>query len=133
LRESISKARMQGKLSKKIDGEVQAMRNVLSSKVKKYRQRLGLSQLGLSEKSDLSLNYITDIEGGRSGAKFATLIKLANALEVEVYELFKPDTDEEKAKVSNWGEDEINWLSGRLNEAVEKAVRETLGRKNTTT
>ena len=64
---------------------------MFSANLKKYRSRLGLSQLGLAERADLSHTFIGDAEGGRTGTTFPTLVKLAKALGVETYQLFKPE------------------------------------------
>jgi len=112
-------------LNKIAEDEEKAMRELFSSKIKKYRQVLGLSQFGLAEKADLSLNFVTDMEGGRSGASFATLIKLANALEIEAYELIMPDNTGGLGPGQKWGKDEIAWLSDGIRMTLEKM----LGRK----
>ena len=41
----------------------------------------------------MSANYVTDIETQRTWVSDTTLIKIASALGVEVYELLKPHTD----------------------------------------
>jgi transcriptional regulator with XRE-family HTH domain len=50
----------------------------------------GWSQEKLAEKMDISTNYLSDIETGRGWVSPFSLIRLANALEIEVFELFKP-------------------------------------------
>jgi transcriptional regulator with XRE-family HTH domain len=50
----------------------------------------GLSQEKLAEKIALSTNYLSDIETGKGWVSPFSLVKLANALEIEVFELFKP-------------------------------------------
>jgi len=66
------------------------LRGVLSQNIKRFRQRKGWSQAKLAEKMDISTNYLSDIETKRGWVSPFSLIKLANALEVEVFELFKP-------------------------------------------
>jgi transcriptional regulator with XRE-family HTH domain len=39
---------------------------------------------------DISTNYLSDIETGRGWVSPFSLVKLANALEIDVFELFKP-------------------------------------------
>ncbi len=67
------------------------MRNLLSRNIKRYRQRRGWSQAKLAEKMDISTNYLSDIESKRGWVSAFSLVKLANALEIEVFELFKPE------------------------------------------
>jgi len=45
----------------------------------------------LTEQIGTSTNFLADIETGKSWISSSTLIKLANILEIEVYELFKPN------------------------------------------
>lgn len=59
----------------------------LKRNVKDYRGKLELSQEQLAEKASISTSYITDIELGRRHPSLKTLIKLAEALNVETYQL----------------------------------------------
>jgi transcriptional regulator with XRE-family HTH domain len=66
------------------------LRNLLSQNIKRYRQGKGWSQAKLAEEMGISTNYLSDIETKRGWVSPFSLIKLANALEIEVFELFKP-------------------------------------------
>jgi transcriptional regulator with XRE-family HTH domain len=66
------------------------LRNLLSANIKRFRQRKGWPQAKLAEKMSISTNYLSDIETGRGWVSPFSLVKLANALEIEVFELFKP-------------------------------------------
>ena len=51
-----------------------------------------LTQEQLAEKLDISdYHYISTIESGKSNITFKTLFKLSQALETEIYNLFKFD------------------------------------------
>ncbi|MDR3283633.1 MAG: helix-turn-helix domain-containing protein [Treponema sp.] len=67
------------------------LRTVLSKNIKRYRNRLGLSQLNLALHIGISANFLCDIESGKKWTSPNTLIKLAKILRIEVYELFKPE------------------------------------------
>jgi len=69
------------------------LRGVLSQNIKRFRTRKGLSQEKLAEKMDISTNYLSDIERGKGWVSPFSLAKLANALEIEVFELFKHQED----------------------------------------
>jgi transcriptional regulator with XRE-family HTH domain len=69
------------------------LRGILSANIKRYRGLRGWSQAILAEKLDLSTNFLADIETGKSWVSSLTLVKLANVLEIEVYELFRPDEE----------------------------------------
>jgi transcriptional regulator with XRE-family HTH domain len=73
--------------------EEQNLRGILSANIKRYRGLRHWSQAVLAEKLGLSTNFLADIETGKSWISSLTLVKLANVLEIEVYELFKPDQE----------------------------------------
>ena len=66
------------------------LRELFSINIKRYRQRKNWSQAKLAEKMDISTNYLSDIESKRGWVSPFSLVKLANALEIDVFELFKP-------------------------------------------
>jgi len=68
----------------------QDLKALFAGNIKKYRSRRGWSQLKLSENLDISTNFLSEIETGKGWVSPLTLVKLAAALEVEVFELFKP-------------------------------------------
>ena len=68
------------------------LRKLLSQNIKRHRQRKGWTQATLSEKMGISVNYLSDIETGRGWVSPVSLANMANALEIEVFELFKPET-----------------------------------------
>jgi len=67
-----------------------SLRSTLSKNIKRFRARKSLSQEKLAEKMDISTNYLSDIERGKGWVSPFSLVKLATALEVEVFELFRP-------------------------------------------
>ena len=68
-----------------------SLRSILSQNIRRHRQRKGWSQEKLAEKMEISTNYLSDIERKRGWVSPFSLAKLANALEIEVFELFKPE------------------------------------------
>jgi len=71
----------------------ESLRTLLSQNIKRHRQRKGLSQAKLAEKMEISTNYLSDIETKRGWVSAFSLTKLANALGIEVFELFKPEEE----------------------------------------
>ena len=53
-----------------------------------HRKRRGLTQDALATAADLSVDMVARIEGGATGARFTTIAKLADALEVDPAEFF---------------------------------------------
>ncbi|MBQ8168538.1 helix-turn-helix transcriptional regulator [bacterium] len=61
---------------------------ILGQKIRFGRLKKGLSQEELAEKTDLSRRAISCIECGVNDAKYTTLLKIAEALELDVQILF---------------------------------------------
>ena len=62
--------------------------------IRALRKKAGLSQEKLADKADISRQMMNDIEGRRRWLTKKTLVKLSNALEVDVYKLFLPSAKE---------------------------------------
>jgi transcriptional regulator with XRE-family HTH domain len=56
--------------------------------VKKWRKTRGFSQKLLAERCNAAHSYIRQIESGRGKPSFAFIGKLANALDIDAYQLF---------------------------------------------
>ena len=61
---------------------------VFGTNVKNYRQKAGLSQEKLAEKSGLHRTYISDIECFQRSISLGNVQKIADALNVDTYILF---------------------------------------------
>lgn len=59
--------------------------------LKNYRKNASLTQEELSEKANLSPDYISLIERGKRYPSLKSLFKIADALEIEAYRLIKFD------------------------------------------
>lgn len=106
------------------------LQKLFSSNLKKARNRANLSQLKLAEKANLSLGYICDLEGGRRWGTPETFSKLANALQINPYELLLPDTikNENLSELSQTRECLTNLnsiLKENLTSAVNKAISDS--------
>ncbi|MDR2966070.1 MAG: helix-turn-helix domain-containing protein [Treponema sp.] len=119
--------------------EEQEIRALLAENIKKYRNKRGWSQLYLAEKLDISANFLSEIETGKGWVSPLTLSKLTNALEIEVFELFKPltaddTTQAETRKMKRFAKDlklalgiSADKAANDLKSTVEKVCREYLG------
>ena len=67
------------------------IRKILSSNLKKHREKLGLSQEKLAENAEISTMMVKDIEGCRTWVSDRTLISLAAALKTDIFRLLMPD------------------------------------------
>jgi transcriptional regulator with XRE-family HTH domain len=68
--------------------------------VKKWRKNMGLSQKSLAERCNAAHSYIRQIESGSGKPSFAFIGKLANALGIEVYQLFYDEAVMQSEKTS---------------------------------
>lgn len=65
--------------------------NIYIKNLKNYRNEKNISQEKLSELAQISPSFLSDIENGKKWGSFETLVSLANALEIEPYELLLPN------------------------------------------
>jgi transcriptional regulator with XRE-family HTH domain len=62
------------------------------SNMKKWRKTRGISQKTLAERCEAAHTYIRQIESGARTPSFAFIGKLAEALDIEAYQLFYDET-----------------------------------------
>jgi transcriptional regulator with XRE-family HTH domain len=75
-------------MEKRYNQEIQAFGN----RLRQIRESRGLSQLDLEIESGINRTEISRIENGLKNIEFATIVKLAIALKIELAEFFsKPD------------------------------------------
>ena len=74
------------------------VQEVFCINLKWYRFNLGLSQERLAELSNTTPKYISDLERGKFCPSLSKLQEIAKALQIEAYELLKPDHINEKIK-----------------------------------
>ena len=68
------------------------IRAVLAQNIKAFRIHRDWSQADLAEKADISIPFLSDIERGNKWPYPETLSKLAQALKVDVHELFRQES-----------------------------------------
>ena len=61
---------------------------LMGNRIKELRRKKGLSQEQLSEKAEITPNYLSRVERGTENPTLNMLIRLANALDVEMWEMF---------------------------------------------
>ena len=116
-------------VAKQVLPEEKALKNILSNNIKKYRHRRNWSQFALAAKINISTNFLADIEAGNTWVSAQTMIKLAQAFEIEAFELLKPpegdsdhtvqhENDQNTAVLHQFSQD----LSTVLQESIKKAL-----------
>ena len=68
-----------------------AIRRVLATNIKRFREMESITQEILAEKAGISTPMVCDIEGCRTWISDKTLTSLSTALKIETYRLFVPD------------------------------------------
>lgn len=64
------------------------VKELIGRRIQELRKAKRLSQEKVAEKADISPTYLSRIECGRENPTLDMFIKLANALEVEIWEIF---------------------------------------------
>lgn len=70
--------------------KIEDLKTIYTANLKALRTFRKWNQAELSEKVGISEKFYNDIETGRKWGSFETIVDLANAFEVEPYELFLP-------------------------------------------
>ena len=92
----------------------------LGTNIRNIRSHRQLTQAELAEKADISIIYLSNIERGKKYPKPAILLQIAEGLEVEVYELFKPKFTPTAASKDN------KKTMRRLSQEMAKKVMQTM-------
>lgn len=106
------------------DEPIQQLRATFGRLVSAHRRRLHLTQDDLSARAEISVDMVSKIEAGSTGASFASIVKLARALAVDPAELFSPHipgTAIERPKLTammgrlaRLSDDDLDWLDDVL-------------------
>ena len=99
------------------------IREILAENIKKYRQKLSLTQPELAERANISTNFIGMIEQKRKFPSPEILDRIADALEIESGELFASaaSTQTELRKLH---QEILADLDRAISKAVGDAIRE---------
>jgi len=82
-------------------GKIRDLRSILSENIRKNRTAMRISQARLAEHADISVSHMMDIEYCKTWVSEKTLSKIAQALNMEAYELLIPEGVEKKEKSGN--------------------------------
>jgi len=104
------------------------VRVTLARNIKAFRSRRNWSQADLAEKSKLSIVYLSDIERGNKWPYLDTLVKIAKAFNVEVYELLKPENtlSPTTGKIFTKYNEEVNSIVEKSFEIAKKFTSRSL-------
>jgi transcriptional regulator with XRE-family HTH domain len=104
----------------------QAIKATFGKNIKFLRFRKEYSQADLAEKADISIIFLSNIERGVKFPKPEVMSRIAAALEVEVFELFKADLipEDHKEIMTRLSED----IHRNISLAVDEVFRRYFGR-----
>jgi len=63
-------------------------KELIGNRIKELRKKKGLSQEQLSERAEITPNYLSRVERGTENPTLDMFMRLVDALEVEMWELF---------------------------------------------
>ena len=91
----------------------QELKTALGKNIKFFRFRRQLSQADLADEASISVTFLSNIERGNNFPHAGTLCRLAHALKVEVWELFKGEgaSDQEKPIADRLSEDFVKHVN----------------------
>jgi len=90
--------------------------------LKIWRKIMGISQKDLAEKCDTSHSYIRQLESGNGYPSFVFIGKIANALQIEPYQLFYGDGETAKSNKSAYIK-QIESVQKKLMESLSSEVQ----------
>ena len=107
------------------------LKDVFIQNLRKYRRNSGISQMTLAERCGTSTSYIGQIEIGNRFPSLEMIEKISEALQIQPYLLFCPETDEKlpekmlPVKTRGLSSDAKNQLIKRLTAAISRVVKRT--------
>ena len=99
------------------------IREILAENMKKYRQKLSITQPELAERANISTNFIGMIEQKRKFPAPEMLDRIAKALEIETFELFATSASPQ-SELKKLHKEILADLDQAIDEAVRKAIKE---------
>ncbi|GHV32218.1 hypothetical protein AGMMS4952_22210 [Spirochaetia bacterium] len=102
--------------------EGQELRDALGKNIKLFRFHRAFSQADLAEKAGISITFLSDLERGNKWPYPDTLTSLAKALDIEVFEFFRPERmpDDMKTLMTRFSED----ISRILNQSLDAVYKQ---------
>jgi len=98
------------------------IRNILARNLREHRRKCGFSQEKLAEKTGISTQYLAMIEIARKFPASEVLERLAEAMNIKVYELFLIDYSP-REELELLRKDIINEMKQTFGEIVEQALQ----------
>jgi transcriptional regulator with XRE-family HTH domain len=101
------------------------VRKILSSNLKKYREKVGLSQEKLAENAEISTMMVKDIEACRTWVSDKTLESIADALKIDIYRLLMPETVFEE-EINKSIRNDLESITSKIRQDIDVAFKNAL-------
>jgi len=101
------------------------VRKILSSNLKKYRERLGFSQEKLAENAEISTMMVKDIEACRTWVSDKTIESLATALKTDIYRLLMPETTYEE-EINKAIRNDLECITQKIRQDIDVTLKKAL-------
>jgi transcriptional regulator with XRE-family HTH domain len=107
------------------------LKAILSQNIRRFRSYHKLTQADFAEKIDISIPFLSDIENGKKWISPTTLAKMADALDIEAYELLKPEylIPDNTVNILEKYTDDIYRNFGKILEGLQKDYRTQINSK----
>ena len=104
----------------------EALKVLVSSNIRRFRENSGFSQQELAEKAGISVPYLGAIERGEKWPSPATFAGIADGLEVEPYDFMKPENaaSQDVKKITDKLIKDISALVNQSEKKMNSVVRE---------
>ena len=99
------------------------IKKIFAANLRENRRKKGLTQEKLAEMADISLRYLAMLELGNSFPSGEMLEKLANALDIQAFQLFYPTSTTEGALLHLEQSIVIN-IEKTISDTIKQTVRE---------
>jgi transcriptional regulator with XRE-family HTH domain len=115
-----------------VNNGLKDLRTVLSENIRTAREALHLTQAKLAEAANISLSYMADIEYCRTWVSDKTLINIAQALNMEAYQLLVPSKEsrmedaERETQVLRRISDLVTAKKGELRKAADTVMADLI-------
>lgn len=100
------------------------VRQLLAKNIKKFREQNQYSQEYLADKAKISVPYLSSIECGKKWPYPATLGKLADALNISLYELFSEGNKLPESSDKYYIANTIKQILEAQNNAIQDVCKE---------
>ena len=102
------------------------LREIFGKNVKNSRNRRNWSQADLAENANISINFLGDIERGKKWPHPDTLSRLADALEINVFELFLEEDIPVNLETHDVMKRFVNDVSLTINKTLSLSVNQSI-------